>query len=83
MRMKPRACMFRVDKDLTVGMLSRSVDKQVKLFEADEVQVVCESFTLSAMTNEILVSSVSCIVSIDVNACHANVMKCFYDVRDD
>jgi hypothetical protein len=83
MGLKPKACMFRVDKVLLVGMLSKSVEKQVKSFEVDEVKVVCESFTLSVATNETLVSNVSCIVSIDVNAFHANVMKCFYDVMDD
>jgi hypothetical protein len=38
---------------------------------------------LSTMANEILVSIVLCIVLIDVNACHANVIDCFYDVLNE
>jgi len=43
MRMKPNTCMLRVDKVLTFGMLSESVEKQVKPFVADIVKVLCES----------------------------------------
>jgi hypothetical protein len=75
--MKQRTWMLRVDKVLTFGLLSEWEEKKVKPFVADKVKVLCESFMLSVFMIKTLVSNVPWIVSIDVNACHANVMNCF------
>jgi hypothetical protein len=39
------------------------------------------SFMLRVTTTKTIISDVPRIALIDVNVCHANVMKCFYDVR--
>jgi hypothetical protein len=36
---------------------------------------------LSVTTTKTIISDVPIIALIDVNACHANVMECFYAVR--
>jgi hypothetical protein len=36
---------------------------------------------LRVTTTKTIISDVPRIALIDVNACHANVMECFYDVR--
>jgi len=72
--------MLRVDGVLTFGTSSESAEEQVKPFVEDEVKVLCESFLLSVITIKTLISNVPRVVSIDVNACHAYIMNCFYDV---
>jgi len=75
--------MLRVHRVLTFGTSSESAEEQVKPFVADEVKVLCERFLLSVITIKTLISNVPRVVSIDVNACHAYVMNCFYDVWDE
>jgi len=75
--------MLGVDRVLTFGTSSESAEEQVKSFVADKVKVFCESFLMSVITIKTLISNVPQIVSIDVNACHGNVMNYFYDVRDE
>jgi len=72
--------MLRVDGVLPFGTSSESAEEQVKPFVEDEVKVLCESFLLSVITIKTLISNVPRVVSIDVNACHAYIMNCFYDV---
>jgi len=74
--------MLRFDRVLTFGTSSESVEEQVKPFVVDKVKDLCESFLLSVITIKTLISNVPRIVSIDVNAFHANVMNCFFDVLD-
>ena len=81
--MKPKTGTIKVDRVLTFGTSSESAEEQVKPFVADEVKVLCESFLLSVITIKTLISNVPRVVSIDVNACHAYVMNCFYDVWDE
>ncbi len=75
--------MLRVDGVLTFGTSSKAAEGQVKPFVADEVKVLCGSFLLSVITIKTLISNVPRVVSIDVNACHAYVMNCIYDVWDE
>jgi len=74
--------MLRVDGVLTFGTSSELAAGKVKPFVADEVKVLCESFLLSVIAIKTLISNIPRVVSIDVNAYHAYVMNCFYDVWD-